>query len=249
MMVFDAALARRRTVRRDGARVARPLVFRQSAILAWIATVRERVRGLGFRATRRGGDGRSHRRGTVRSSRRRRRRGSRRFRARGRGREPEPAFHLGDVVLRPRSSSSSSREARDIDQARGCSRGGRRAEDDVRDDDVVGSGSRGSRGFFSSTLGLVGASRGRRRVRDRGSRRRAVVDGVTVSAHDGQVLALLGHAGSGASETLEVMSVTCRRDRRVRWNFAARPSPRVGPPRVSAPPSVCVPRATRSKVC
>ena len=80
------------------------------------------------------------------------------------------------------------------------------AEDDVRDDDVVGSGSRGSRGFFSSTLGLVGASRGRRRVRDRGSRRRAVVDGVTVSAHDGQVLALLGHAGSGASETLEVMS-------------------------------------------
>ena len=71
---------------------------------------------------------------------------------------------------------------------------------------VVGSRSRGSRGFFSSTLGLVGASRGRRRVRDRGSRRRAVVDGVTVSAHDGQVLALLGHAGSGASETLEVMS-------------------------------------------
>ena len=74
------------------------------------------------------------------------------------------------------------------------------------DDGVVGSGSRGSRGFFSSALGLVGASRGRRRVRDRGSRRRAVVDGVTVSAHDGQVLALLGHAGSGASETLEVMS-------------------------------------------
>ena len=78
------------------------------------------------------------------------------------------------------------------------------AEDDVCDDDVhVGSP---PRGFLSSTLGLVRSSRRRRRRRDGGSRRRAVVDGVTVSAHDGQVLALLGHAGSGASETLEVMS-------------------------------------------
>lgn len=38
-----------------------------------------------------------------------------------------------------------------------------------------------------------------------GKRRRNVVDGVTLSAYDGQVLALLGHSGSGKSAMLELM--------------------------------------------
>ena len=81
------------------------------------------------------------------------------------------------------------------------------AEDDVRDDDVgSGSGSRGSADFSrrrsvsSARPAVAVASATAAVVVAR------VVDGVTVSAHDGQVLALLGHAGSGASETLEVMS-------------------------------------------
>jgi ABC-type multidrug transport system fused ATPase/permease subunit len=38
-----------------------------------------------------------------------------------------------------------------------------------------------------------------------GGGRRNVIDGVTLSAYDGQVLALLGHSGSGKSALLEVM--------------------------------------------